>query len=407
MNDEKTWLFINEHRNDDVRLLALQGARHTDMDLPFVLRQIAGWQAARLKIPSWAACERILYPQHLSMEQCSSEQTASYKANICRRLFPADSQRSTLTDLTGGLGVDFSWMAREFHNAIYVEQQETLCQLARHNMPLLGLKHAQILNTDSATALNTIPQSDMIFIDPARRDQHGARTFAIADCQPDILALEDILLSKAVVVMVKLSPMLDWHKAVEELERNHPGAVREIHILAVANECKELLLVLSGKREKTETTIYCHNDAQELVFGIEETDTQHTGAYIGGLDECRTYHFLYEPNAAVMKAGNFGILSSRWPVRPLAHNSHLFLSDKRLNDFPGRGFQIDRAGNMSKQQLRQLTKDITKANITVRNMPLDVAQLRRKLHLKEGGDTYIFGSTTEDCTHVLFVCRKI
>lgn len=412
MTNEQTRLFIATHRQDDVRQLALQASRHTDVDMPFALSQIAGWQMARRKIPTWAAIDDIVYPQHLSMEQCSSEHTAHYKMNICQRLLADATHETTLIDLTGGLGVDFAFMAKIFQHATYVEQQEYLCHIAQHNFPLLRLDHTNIKCTDCTRALNDIYHVDVIFLDPARRDQNGARTFAIADCTPDILTLEDQLLEKAQWVMIKLSPMLDWHKTMDDLQRNHPNTVKEIHIVAVGNECKELLFVLSAQELKNTPTLHCHNDEQEMVISLTSNPSPLTPIESGvqefrSSDNTLTPIYLYEPNAAMMKAGCFEELTRRWPVQQLARNSHIFLSSERLTDFPGRSFQVLRMGNMNKRQIHTLTKGIQKANVTVRNFPLSVAELRRRLKIKDGGDHYIFASTTEDNTHVLFVCRRL
>ncbi len=423
MTDEKTRLFIAAHRHEDVRKLALQASRHPDVDMATALCQIAGWQAAKQKIPSWAAIDDIAYPQHLSMEQCSSEHTAQYKADICQRLLADATHPTTLIDLTGGLGVDFAFMAKHFHRATYVEQQEYLCDIAQHNLPLLGIDHANVVCTDCTTALGDIHDADFIFIDPARRDQNGARTFAIADCTPDVLAIEDQLLEKAQWVMIKLSPMLDWHKTMDDLQQNHPCVVREIHIVAVGNECKELLFVLSAKslaihnvslykttpEIKHSPTLYCHNDEQEFVceLGVQEFRTDRSNlSPLTPHPSPLNISYLYEPNAAIMKAGCFAELIQRWPVWQLAPNSHLFFSSEELPDFPGRAFQVTGMGTMNKRQLKALTAGIEKANITVRNFPLSVAELRRRLKIKDGGDHYIFASTTEDNTHMLFVCRK-
>ncbi len=405
MTDERTRQFIATHRREDVRTLALHTTRHSDVDIPYALAQIAGWQTACQKLPSWAAIDDIVYPPHLSMEQCSSEHTARYKAALCRRLLSDSSHTTSLTDLTGGLGVDFSFMAQEFGHATYVEQQDTLCEMARHNLPLLGLGHATVIHADGVDTLANLSDVDLLFLDPARRDRHGARTFAIADCTPNILLIEAQLLAKARWVMLKLSPMLDWHKAMDDVQRDHPHTVREIHIVAVGNECKELLFVLSAK-EAGSPTIHCVNDRQAFVTSVGEALTPPHLEGLRSIDDCQDMRYLYEPHAAMMKAGCFGALTSRWPVHPLAHNSHLFLSSDRIDDFPGRSFEIIHICTMNKKQLRSLTEETPQANITVRNFPLTAAELRRKLKIKDGGSHYLFASTTEDNTHVIFVCRK-
>ena len=247
MRNEATIRFVLDHREEDVRALALRGSRDKDVDLPWALDQIQGWQAARRKLPSWAAIDGIVYPPHLSMEQCSSEQTARYKAEMAGR-----GQR--LVDLTGGFGVDFSVMARGFAEAVYVERQAPLCEIAADNFRLLGLQQATVVCADGTDYLQTMPQADLIYIDPARRDDHGGRTYGIADCTPNVLSIRDLLMEKAERVLIKLSPMLDWRKAVTDLG---PQYVREVHIVSVANECKELLILLSPG---TSFRLICAND---------------------------------------------------------------------------------------------------------------------------------------------------
>ena len=262
MMDEKTIQFVREHREEDVKALALRVRRDGDIDLPLALDQIQGWQTARYKLPSWAAIEGIVYPPHLSMEQCSSEQTAIYKCGILDSL-PADSHE-TLIDLTGGLGVDFSFMAARVKRAIYAECQEHLCETARHNFALLGLDHSTVIHAQAEDFLNDIdsdPASTLIYLDPARRDSNNSRTYAIADCAPDVLQLKDRLLAAAHHVLLKLSPMLDWHKALADLGHQ----VKEVHIVSTGNECKELLMLLSTEHD-SEPTIYCVNDEQSLSY---------------------------------------------------------------------------------------------------------------------------------------------
>ena len=211
MMNEASIEFVRRHRDDDVRTLALQARRSSDVDLPWALDQIQGWQTARRKLPSWAAIDGIVYPPHLSMEQCSSEQTAIYKCDIVNRL--PQSCRKTLIDLTGGFGVDFAFMARHFDQAIYVERLENLCQTARHNFDLLGLSHARVINAEAERVLNELnnePASTLLYLDPARRDINSSRTYAIADCTPNVLELKNQLLEVAHYVLIKLSPMLDW-----------------------------------------------------------------------------------------------------------------------------------------------------------------------------------------------------
>lgn len=396
MKNGATIGFVREHREDDVRALALQARRDGDIDLPWALEQIQGWQTARRKLPSWAAIDGIVYPPHLSMEQCSSEQTALYKCSIVERL--PQACRQTLIDLTGGFGVDFAFMARCCQRAIYVEQQENLCETARHNFELLGLEHAVVVNAraeDVLKDLATDATSTLIYLDPARRDSNKARTYAIADCTPDVLEIKDKLLDAAHHVLIKLSPMLDWHKAVSDLG-NH---VAEVHIVSVAGECKELLVLMAADHQG-EPVIHCVNDDQQLIYTPSEGETPTIIA------KSHDAKFLYEPNASIMKAGCFGLLTQRYPVKALAADSHLFVSGEEVKDFPGRRFDVTAVTTMNKKELAKALTGVTRANVAVRNFPMTAQQLRGRLRLADGGDIYIFGTTTASGQRVLFICRK-
>ena len=413
MNDV-TRAFVETHRNEDVRDLALKAKRKEDLDLPMALDQIAGWQIARKKLPQWASCADIVYPAHISMEQCSSQFTARYKAEIARRLLqstqqstPQSTSQSTestateasMVDLTGGFGVDCSYIAREFGQATYVERQPHLCRLAAHNMAALGLAHVRVGRGGGVGYLPSMEPAWLIYIDPTRRDEHGARTYAIEDCTPDVLALRDGLLAKARYVMVKLSPMLDWRKAVDDFA----GAVAEVHIVSTGNECKELLLVLDGSDGPRAPHVYCVNDDQRLDY---DAAAYTRGLRIGEAPLPENPRYLYEPNASIMKAGCFDVIEERYGVTQVGPGSHLFVSDAPVAGFPGRGFAIETVGGMGKKELRRLLAGLDRANIAVRNFPLTAPQLRRKLKLADGGDAYLFGTTMQGGAHVLFRTTK-
>lgn len=409
--------FVRLHRNDNVRTLALQGARYPEIDMAYALDQIAGWQTACKKLPSWAATEGIVYPPHLSMEQCSSEQTARYKANLAARLMAncISGNFSKLVDLTGGFGVDFSFIAREFDSAVYVERLPHLCEAARHNFPLLGLKHANIVEGDGTDYLQQLDQASLIFVDPARRDSNGGKTVAIGDCTPDVADLEDTLLDKADVVMAKLSPMLDWHKAVEDLRNK----VCEVHIVSANGECKELLLVLR-KDFTGSPLVVCVNDDDVFAYHedapLDTNLTGHTGEkllqaplvvekkHAPTLLQSPT---LLLPNASIMKAGCFDRLAAAFHIQSIGANSHIFLADDVVNGFPGKQYTIERVTTMNKKELKKAIAGLTQANISVRNFPLPVGDLRKRLKLKDGGDTYIFATTRGDKEHVLYICKKL
>lgn len=319
----------------------------------------------------------------------------------------------TLIDLTGGLGVDFSYMARGFRQAVYVERNPQLCEIARHNIQLLGLANAGVVCGDGVEYLESLPSPFnppsplTIYLDPARRDTHGQKTYAISDCTPDVVALKDLLLEKASLVMIKLSPMLDWHKAVEDL-----GSVSEVHIVSVDNECKELLMVLRGAVGKNPATGATKVRCVNLLSrgGIEEFDFEDIGSSAiqsSPIGEVRRGLFLYEPNASLMKAGCFAELAARFGVHPIAPNSHLFVSESLKEDFPGRRFQITAVSSMNRKTLKEHLCGISKANIAVRNFPLSVAELRKRLKLADGGDVYLFATTTGDKEHLLLFSKKV
>lgn len=492
--NQATLDFIRQHQDDDVRQLAFLGSKYPEVDMPFALDQIRGRKMARVKLPRWASIDGIIYPPHISMEQCSSEQTALYKAELAARLLglsPSSSENGEekekesenasnlhlseicefagkgavdsefakneatckkqqilteskenvnemkekphggdfseeigFVDLTGGFGVDFSYIASRLGvKSMYVERQAHLCEAAKENFERLGLKNVSVKNGDGIEVLHsfaskkddaasdslgtTEDQSQsllktnlglkLIFIDPARRDDAGNKVVSLKDCTPDVTVLQEEMLSKADYVIIKLSPMLDWHRAVSEL-----NCVQEVHIISVNNECKELLLVLSA-RNMGNLRIYCVNDAQSFV--CEESDMESSSVKIAPftLEEML---YLYEPNASLMKAGCFGVLSERYDARMLSKNSHLFVSREPIAVFPGRSFRIIAISSFNKKELKRHLSGITKANIATRNFPLSVAELRKRLKLKDGGETYIFATTLSNESHVLVITEK-
>ena len=507
--NQATLDFICQHQDDDVRQLAFLGSKYPEVDMPFALDQIRGRKMARVKLPRWASIDGIIYPPHISMEQCSSEQTALYKAELAARLLvlsPSSSENGEekekesenasnlhlseicefagkgavdsefakneatcekqqilteseenvneikeephegdfseetgFVDLTGGFGVDFSYIASRLGvKSMYVERQAHLCEAAKENFGRLGLKNAIVKNGDGIEVLRsfaskkeaaasdslgiTEDQSQsllktnlglkLIFIDPARRDDAGNKVVSLKDCTPDVTLLQEEMLSKADYVIIKLSPMLDWHRAVSEL-----NCVQEVHIISVNNECKELLLVLSARnmggmealsadgevKHSGNLRIYCVNDAQSFV--CDELDIESSSVRIAPpvLEEMQ---YLYEPNASLMKAGCFGVLSGRYDARMLSKNSHLFVSQAPIEAFPGRSFRIIAISSFNKKELKRHLSGITKANIATRNFPLSVAELRKRLKLKDGGETYIFATTLSDESHVLMITEK-
>ena len=391
----ETIRFIEENLRADVRSLALQAKKYPKVDMAIAVVQIAGRQIAEAKVPTWYRTEGLLYPKHLSMEQCSSEATAIYKAGLV--------EGETFADLTGGFGIDCSFLSRKFKKADYVERQAELCELAKHNFPLLGL-NIDVHNEDGVEYLKRMQPVDCLFLDPARRDGHGGKTVAISDCEPDVSALEELLVEKARKVMVKLSPMLDLSLALKDLKH-----VCEVHIVSTDNECKELLLILQKETASTEVSIHCINSLgalngyriyQEYAFTQEQERTS----------DCPLTHeveaYLYEPNASIMKAGAYRSLTQAYPVKKLHPSSHLYVSPHFIEDFPGRKFQVEAVSGFGKKELKTFLQGMEKANLTIRNFPSSVAELRKRLKLKEGGDDYLFATTLADESKVIIKCKK-
>ena len=393
----ETLAFIDSHRGDDVRTLALQAKKYPAVDMAEAVVQIAGYQIAEKKVPLWAQTAGIRYPQHLSMEQCSSEVTARYKASLV--------SGDTLTDLTAGWGVDCSFLARNFRCADYVERQETLCRIAAHNFPLLGLPHVRIHCADAVEYLQSMEPVDCLFLDPARRDSHGGKTVAIAECDPDVCRLEPLLVEKGKTVMIKLSPMLDMASALRDLQY-----VRRIHVVSVNNECKELIILLCKAPDEEEAAageviISCEqvvNNSVHQHFQFTFSEEKSAGCPLAE----SVGNYLYEPGAALLKAGPYRLLATRYGVEKLHPNSHLYTSSG-LVDFPGRRFRVTAVSGFGKKDLKVLLEGVEKANLTVRNFPSSVAELRKKLKLKEGGDTYLFATTLASGEKVLIRGEKV
>ena len=384
---------IQELRKENISRLALRLAGHPDA--AFLLRQVEGWQRLSAKVPSWAAVEELHYPHRLALEQCSGEAAARYKAELVGRLFPDGAE--CMADLTGGLGVDFSFVAPRFKRAAYVERQEELCNLAINNFPLLGIHHALVHNMDGIEYLHHMQAVDLLFLDPARRDSAGRKTVLLEDCEPNVVELLPLLLEKSRVCILKLSTMLDLHQALASLK-----CVAEVHVFAERGECKDLLLVLRKDCNNSDVApvIYCADDTHRFVF-TEDEEAKATPTYTETLGA-----YLYEPSAAVLKAGAFKSLVQRFDLKKLHPNSHLYTSDRLHADFPGRVFTVERSCGFSKRELKAFCADTKQANLTVRNFPATVADLRKRLKLREGGSDYWFATTLADESHCLIACRK-
>lgn len=381
--------FISAHQNDDVAKLALKFSSNKDIDIRAALQQIEGRQIAKVKLPTFANAENVVYPVKLSMEQCSSEKTALYKQSVA-------GDGATMIDLTSGFGIDFFFISRNFPKAEYVERDADLCRIAAHNFKALGATNVSATNADGIELIKASSSHyDLIFLDPARRDKNGNKTVEIKDCEPDVATLKDILLSKCDRMMLKLSPMLDIKSAIRDL-----GCVEEVHVVAVDNECKELLFVC--KKDAEFKRIVAANIKSDGKTEILESTASSTS--------CPAYStpltYLYEPNVAILKANISDCLASD-KIKKIAPFSHIFTSAELYEKFPGRKFEVEKTFSMNKKELKVNLEGIKYANITCRNFPLQADALRKKLGIKDGGDKYIIATTDENGNHLLTICRKV
>ena len=387
--------FIELHLKDDVRQLALQKFPD-DVDKTLVLNQIEARQLLSKKVPSWASNPDLLFPRHLSIEQCSSELTAKYKASIIEG-------GGTFVDLTGGLGVDSCFLSEKFKTSYYVENQKELCDLAEHNFAVLGRK-ITVVNSNAESFLSKNKNIDLVFIDPARRDIYNRKMVSLHDCSPDVVDLQNILLKNAKNVLIKASPMLDISVITNELQN-----ISEIHIVSVKNECKEVLVKIEPGfcGETRFTCVDLRQDLQDLqdIYPVISTsfkfkESEEKTAIPTFATTIKKY--LYEPNASIMKSGAFKLISQRFGIDKLHVNSHMYTSDNLISDFEVVGFAA-----FNKKIKKELLNDVTEASVAVRNFPLTANELRKSLNLKESDRNYVFGTTMTGEKKVVILCKKI
>lgn len=396
MINEATRDFIAAHADEDVRRLALQAKVPDGVDLRAALVQIEGRQRLANKAPRFSSTLGIEFPERLSAEQCSSEATAAYKAATVERLV---AQRAAMTDLTGGLGIDFMAMSPLFGSATYVERNEALCSLARNNFAAMGISNVSITCGEATEFLTGMDKTNFVFIDPARRDATNRKVVLLEDCTPDITAMLPQLKEKCRFVMIKLSPMLDISATITKT-----GNCREVHVVAVNGEVKEIVVFIdfsfSGEAE-----IVCSNIRGESTATFSFKMSEERSAICKFADE--TGDFLYEPDATILKAGAFKLPAQRFGLKKLHPNTHLYTSDTKNPDFIGKIFKIEGVFGFSKKELRRLGDTLPCANVSVRNFPTPAEELQKRLHIKNGGENYIFGTTLHSGKHAIIYCRLI
>lgn len=385
--------FVDEHKGDDPDRLLLSAKRYPGVDMPLVVDQILARRKVKDKLPAWWANKDVFFPSRISVEQCSGELAATYKQTLV-------SEGIRMCDLTGGLGVDSYFFSLKVGSLVYLERFASYCDAARHNFRVLGKDNIEVVNGDSLSALEGKGPFDLFYIDPARRGEGNKRVFALRDCEPDLTDLLPGLFEHVPRVIAKISPMADIHQTLTLL----PWTT-EVHVVSVRNECKELLFIMDKEQSQNTVSprIVCVNLGSgqalfEFTLSEEEWSLSHVSGAMGA--------YLYEPNTSILKAGAFKVIVPRFGLRKLHVSSHLYTSDKVVPDFPGRSFRVEEVIPFKDKSCKSLSKRLSQANITTRNFPFSVAELRKRMKIADGGDCYLFATTLEGGEKVLIRTEK-
>ena len=366
----------------------LKGIPFETVDSKLIIEQIEAKKRCQKKLPTWFNAKNIYYPNKLNIEQTSSETTAEYKSKLV--------SGKTLIDLTGGFGVDAYYFSKQVENVTHCEINTELSEIVNHNFKALKVSNIKCINENGIEALKRIDKTfDWIYIDPSRRDSSKQKVFLLSDCEPNIKTFQGLFFKYSKNVMIKTSPLLDLSATLLDLKH-----VKEIHVVAVNNEVKELLWILERDFEgnaKVKTVNIKKNQFQNFEFTFNN-ESEAAAIYSQPLT------YLYEPNAAVLKSGSFNSVSEILNIPKLHKHSHLYTSEK-LVDFPGRQFKIDKLLPFNKKAFSK--ERITKANITTRNFPLSVNDIRKKLKVKDGGELYLFFTTNINDEKIILVCSKL
>lgn len=390
---DENWLkFVveNRHYHKPAELL-LKPQKLSKELLGEAVKQLVAWQKAQHKLPTWAKNSLIFFPSALSVEQASSERTACYKAEFV--------EGANMADLTGGMGIDSYFFSKKVQKLYYLEKNETIVETVKHNFELLGVSNVEILNETAEEFLekNTfVPKLDWIYLDPARRNEKQEKIFQLADCEPNVIEISDLLFEKADQVLLKTSPFLDIRRACEDLKW-----VQKVAVVAVENECKEVLYFLE-KKENKKIRIHTANWQNQVwqIFDFEASSEKEADIHY-----TFPQNYIYEPNAAILKAGAFKILAKNMNINKLHIHSHLYTSVEKIDNFAGRSFRLRAVCKANGKELKKILPE-KKANLAVRNFPMSVEDLRKKLDLAEGGEVFIFATTLLDESKVLLVCEK-
>jgi 16S rRNA G966 N2-methylase RsmD len=384
--------FIRSHEGADEKELVLSRKEILGLPSAEIVQQILGRRKTRKKLPSWYKTSGVVYPPTINLEQCSSEATACYKQSLVGELTPVPS---VVADVTGGFGVDSFFLSKSISDVHYVEPDATLFEIARHNHRQLGvtiLHH----NTSAEQFLNQMPENvDLLYLDPSRRDVHAKRVFKLSDCTPDVTTLQKKIFEKCHWVLIKTSPLLDLQQGLREIR-----SVRYVHVVAVDNECKELLFLADrdfiGTPEIRAVDLYADGSIRSAFTFTPEDERM---APVSIREPAR---YLYEPNAAILKAGAFKLVGETFALTKLAPNTHLYTSDHLLPNFPGRTFEIITLDPDSKR-MQHLSR--TSINILTRNYPLRPEAIKKKYQLQDGGDHYLIGFSSARKKHLALCIR--
>ena len=379
--------FITENLKTDITKLILKGSPFSDVSIQELANQIVAKQKAEHKLASWFRTQQIYYPSKINIEQTSSEHTANYKSNLVNG--------ASIIDITGGFGIDCFYFSKRFEAVTHCEINAELSTIVAHNFKQLKINNITTFSGDAFDFLRSTKEKfDCIYIDPSRRDAVKGKVFLLQDCIPNVPENIDFLFSKTNQILIKTSPILDITSAINELK-----FVKEVHVIAIHNEVKELLFLLDKEHSKS-------IEIKTVNIGKEETKTFHF-TYKEDLysEYSEPLSYLYEPNSAILKSGGFHQITNQLNVSKLQQHSHLYTADILL-DFPGRTFKIEQVLSYDKKKLKKLLPE-NKANITIRNFPKTVAQIRKETKIKEGGTIFIFFTTNFKNELTVLTCRKI
>ena len=377
--------FIANNKNKSLPEIALQLSK-TDLDKTYILSQINGIQKAKTKLPEFYKTPNIVYPPKLSMEQCSSEKTGSFKSH----LFECES----LIDLTGGFGIDSFYFSKTVKNVIHIEQNGELSEIAKNNFMLLKANNiTTIITTAEEFIKNTTEKADIIYIDPSRRNEN-LRVFKLAECVPNIINLASDLFKITNKILVKTAPLLDIKQTIKDLKN-----VSTIWVISVDNDCKEVLYLIE-KNKTEEPTIYTINlTKKNQEYSFNYCIENNSSVLLSSPEK-----YLYESNSAILKAGAFNSICHEFKVKKIATNSHIYTSETLIEDFPGRTFKIEKTIPYSPKDFKKI--GIKQANVSCRNFKHSVEEVKKKLKIKDGGNHYIFATTDSDNKPILIICKK-